>query len=97
MLKPYDVTPNVSGTGRDGFTDVRDFDNYGKDSNGVAILGITDVSGVLIDDLKNYSVTVTVVPATVSNVNADHALLITITVTNNGRSFVLTGWRMDYT
>jgi MSHA pilin protein MshD len=104
-LKPFDVAPNVTGSGRDAFTDVRDFDGYGLDAGGNLIAGIVDVSGNAVPGLSTYSVRVTVTTVTLPSVAANEALMIKVEVTNsntttgakaNLTSYVLYGWRTRY-
>lgn len=97
QLKPFDVAPNVAASGRDAFTDVRDFDCYGLTNNcTVPIVGIVDVSNNKIPGLSGYSVAVRVEAVSLTDVPATGALRITVTVSNGANNFVLTGWRLDY-
>lgn len=106
LLKPFDVEPNLAVPGRDGFTDVRDFDCYNlivSASTGCADEkpireGIFDVSDNAIAALRRYTVGVRVLPVALTGVPVAQALRITVTVTNidSGENFVLTGWRLDF-
>ncbi len=107
LLKPFDIAPNLAATGRDAFTDVRDFDCYNlavaastgcADETPIAV-GIVDVSNNPIPALAQYVVGIRVTPVTLTGVpttGAPQALRITVTVIQGANRFVLTGWRLDY-
>lgn len=97
-LKPFAVAVDATtGNGRDNFTDVRDFNGYGRDAGGNLIVGIRDVSGNPIATLSQFSVEVSVQSVTLTGMPAGAALQITVTVTNtSGARYVLTGWRTNY-
>lgn len=96
LMKPFAKGP---GTGaRINFDDVLDYKGYDTGTQGV-----TDVEGNVIAGLERYEVAVAVDDqATMPNVPAGQAMLVTVTVTDlraepnaPGRNLVLTGWRTN--
>jgi MSHA pilin protein MshD len=101
LLKPYAVGPAPgagAGGARVNFDDVRDYDTYGTN-----IQGIRDVEGNAIPGLERYAVLVAVTPTALTNVPNGNVLQIVVTVSVNGsatndalpKPIVLTGWRTD--
>lgn len=97
LLKPFDSTDPGLPLVRSEFNDVQDFQGYGLNAAQTGpVLGITDVNGVPIPGLETYGVVVRIEqPATMLS-DGVQALKITVTVTRDGFSYVLTGWRTDY-
>jgi MSHA pilin protein MshD len=101
LLKPYAAGP-APGAGAGGtrinFDDVRDYDTYGTN-----IQGIRDVEGNPIPGLGRYTVLVAVTSTGLTNVPVGNALQIVVTVSVNGsatddnlpKPVTLTGWRTD--
>jgi MSHA pilin protein MshD len=101
LLKPYAVGPALGARlngRRITFDDVRDYDTYGTN-----IQGIRDVEGNAIPGLERYSVLVAVTPTALTNVPSTDALQIVVTVSVSGGGtgtslpgpIVLTGWRTN--
>jgi MSHA pilin protein MshD len=101
LLKPYAVGPApgaAAGGPRLNFDDVRDYDTYGTN-----IQGIRDVEGNAIAGLERYTVLVAVTSTGLTNVPVGNALQIVVTVSVNGsatddnlpKPVTLTGWRTD--
>lgn len=90
QLHPFARSPHGAPTGcaRDSFNDVDDYDGYSTSGR------ICTVDGTEIPALSGYSISVTVVPATLGNVAA--ARLITVTASHGRDSVALQGWRTDY-
>lgn len=101
LLKPY-LDPTTQSTcpapdpdGRPSFNNVCDYNGY------VSAGGITDHQGNSLAGLTQYSVSVTVAPATGANalgsIDVDRALKIQVTVTNPlARPVTLAAWRACY-
>ena len=95
LLKPFAVSapnPPFAGCARLSFNDVRDY-------NGYSSVGICDIDGVTV--LTGYNISVSVsppaaFPAPLSGVAASDQLTVRITVTREGESYALTGWRTCY-
>lgn len=101
LLKPYapGPAPGAAANGaRVNFDDVRDYDTYGRN-----IQGIRDVEGNAIPGLGRYTVLVTVTSTALTNVPDTDALKIVVTVSVDGSAtddslpqpIVLTGWRTN--
>ena len=96
-LKPFAVAapnPPFAGCARLSFNDVRDY-------NGYSSVNICDVDGTAVPDLQDYGVSVSVsppaaAPIALSGVAATDQLTINVTVTHEGQSYSLTGWRTCY-
>ena len=88
-LKPYTAAANAApaGCARDTFNDIADYNGYNA-------TGFCTVDGVVIAALANHSVAVSVAGGTLFGVAA--AKSITVTVSSNGESLSLQGWRTDY-
>ena len=88
-LKPYAPAANAApaGCGRDTYNDITDY-------NGYSAAGFCTVDGVVIAALASTSVAVSVAGGTLFGVAA--AKSITVTVSSNGESLSLQGWRTDY-
>ena len=88
-LKPYAPAANAApaGCGRDTYNDITDY-------NGYSATGFCTVDGVVIAALASTSVAVSVAGGTLFGVAA--AKSITVTVSSNGESLSLQGWRTDY-
>jgi MSHA pilin protein MshD len=101
LLKPYAPGPAPgasAGGARVNFDDVRDYDTYGRN-----LQGIRDVEGNAIPGLERYVMLVTVTPTALTNIPNTDALRIVVTVSVNGVTInrdlpppiVLTGWRTN--
>lgn len=88
-LKPYAAAANTApaGCARDTFNDVSDYHGYSSS-------GVCTIDGVAIPALASYSLSVSVVSATLAGVSA--AKRITVTVTQGATSVKLVGWRTDF-
>ncbi|MCX7142502.1 MAG: prepilin-type N-terminal cleavage/methylation domain-containing protein [Proteobacteria bacterium] len=95
LLKPFAVTapnPPFAGCARLTFNDVRDY-------NGYSSVNICDVDGTTV--LSGVAVSVSVSPPAVSplplsGVAATDQLTISVSVTQGGERYALTGWRTCY-
>ena len=95
LLKPFAVSapnPPFAGCARQTYNDVRDY-------NGYSSVGICDIDGATV--LTGYNISVSVsppaaLPATLSGVAASDQLTVRVTVTHEGESYALTGWRTCY-
>lgn len=89
QLKPYAAAANVApaGCARDTYNDIADY-------NGYTSTGICSVDGVVIPALASYTVTASVAAGTLAGVAA--ARRITVTVSHQGETLSLVGWRTDF-
>jgi len=88
--KPFAAAPNPAPTGcaRDTFNDLADYKGYATSNR------VCASDGTAIPALNGYSVAVQVAPGTLAGVTA--AQRIQVTVSTQGESLVLVGWRTDY-
>jgi MSHA pilin protein MshD len=87
QLKPYDNGHTVN-TSRATFDEVTDYNGYRTTG------GIVDLSGNPIAGLEKYNVLVSVSGTTLTNIaNSNDAVVIAVTVSHEGDSFTLNGWR----
>jgi len=89
QLKPYAAAANAApaGCARDTYNDIADY-------NGYSSTGICSVDGVVIPALASYNVTASVAAGTLAGVAA--ARRITVTVSHQGETLSLVGWRTDF-
>ncbi len=88
-LEPYVAKANVitsTGCSREGFNDVSDFDGYNTSGY------VCAADGTILSGLSGYSVSVTVVPVTVSGISMK---LITVTSSKGSDSFALKSYKAD--
>lgn len=89
QLKPYAAAANAApaGCARDTYNDIADYHGY-------ASTGICSIDGVVIPALASFNVTASVAAGTLAGVAA--AKRITVTVSHQGETLALVGWRTDF-
>lgn len=89
QLKPYAAEANAApaGCARDTYNDIADYHGHGS-------TGICSIDGVVIPALASFNVSASVDSGTLGGVAA--ARRIVVTVTHQGESLSLVGWRTDY-
>ena len=88
-LKPYAAAANSApaGCARDTYNDIADYHGYSSS-------GACTVDGVVIPALAGFNVSASVLAGTLAGISA--ARQITVTVSHDGESLTIKGWRTDY-
>ena len=88
-LKPFAAAANSApaGCARDTYNDIADYHGYSS-------IGVCTVDGVVIPALASFNLSASVVAGTLVGVSA--ARQISVTVSHDGESLTIKGWRTDY-